>query len=182
MIIRSANGDDLTTIQDMEVDLCRKHRVGRKLLYPTLRHADFHRTYQDSPEHWNAAAYAAFSGEVLMHKLGFEQLKSLYSDFTAQRLLLSASWANVVFEELLNLPAAKRAYRNHIAIALRYACAVADDYVFPESDLLRKFTAAQFEQFNAYLEYVATERRIPACTEVRLACARQLNDLARSHR
>ena len=42
MIIRSANVDDLTAIQDMEADLCRKHRVGKKLLYPILQQADFH--------------------------------------------------------------------------------------------------------------------------------------------
>ena len=50
MIIQGAEGDDLARIEDMERDLCRKHKVGRKVLYPTLRQADFHRTYQDPPE------------------------------------------------------------------------------------------------------------------------------------
>jgi hypothetical protein len=50
MIIQGAEGDALARIEDMERDLCRKHKVGRKLLYPTLRQADFHRTYQDPPE------------------------------------------------------------------------------------------------------------------------------------
>jgi hypothetical protein len=54
MIIRSPNGDDLTKVQDMEADLCRKHRVGKKLLFPILQQADFHWTYQDPPEFWTA--------------------------------------------------------------------------------------------------------------------------------
>jgi len=179
MIVQGAAGDDLAKIQDMEYGLCRRHRVARKLLYPTIRHADFHRTYEDPPEHWNAAAYAAFSGDVLAHKLAFEQLKSLYSDFTAQRFLLSTSWAAVTATEFQGKPL-NRAYRDHVAIAMRYACAVADDYVFPEPDLLGKFNSQQFEQFNAYLEYVSTKSRIIACKQVRQACARQLSDLERS--
>jgi hypothetical protein len=34
MIIQGADGDDLARIRDMEADLCRKHKVGKKLLYP----------------------------------------------------------------------------------------------------------------------------------------------------
>jgi hypothetical protein len=182
MIIQGAAGDDLTKVESMEHDLCRKHRIGRKLLYPTLRQADFHATYQDPPEHWTTPAYSAFSGVLLAHKLGFEQLKSLHSDFNVQRLFLAESWAAVAAGEFLRDKPLKRAYRDHVAIALRYASACADDYVFPEPDLLGRFTAQQYEQFNAYLEYVATNCRIVVGKEVRQACARQLTDLARSHR
>lgn len=181
MIIQGAEGDDLARIEDMERDLCRKHKVGRKVLYPTLRQADFHRTYQDPPEFWTTPAYTAFSGVLLTHKLGFDQLKSLLSDFTAQRLLMTASWAAVASGELSEKPL-NRAYRDHVAIAHRYACAVANEYTFPEPDLLGRLTPEQFQQFNAYLEYVSLRCRIPAGKYVRLACARHLNDLATSHR
>jgi hypothetical protein len=180
MIIQGAEGDDLGRIEDMEADLCRKHRVGKKLLYPILRQADFHRTYQDPPEFWTTPAYAAFSGVLLTHKFGFEQLKSLLSDFTAQHLLISASWAAVASGELSET-SLNRAYRDHVAIAHRYACAVANDYAFPTPDLLGRLTAEQFQQFNAYLEYVSTKCLIPAGKHARLACARQLRDLERSH-
>jgi hypothetical protein len=181
MIIQGAEGDDLARIQDMEADVARKHRIGRKALYATLRHADFHRTYQDPPEHWTTPAYAAFGGVLLTHKLGFDQLKSLYSDFTAQRLLMSASWAAVASGELSEKPL-NRAYRDHVAIAHRYACAVANEYTFPEPDLLGRMTPEQFQQFNFYLEYVSSRCRIPAGKYVRQACARHLNDLGTSHR
>jgi hypothetical protein len=181
MIIQGADGDDLARIKDMEADLCRKHKVGKKLLYPTLRQADFHKTYQDPPEHWNPAAFAAFSGALLTHKLGFDQLKSLHSDFTTQRLLMSASWAVVTAGDLKDKPF-NRAHRDHVAIGLRYACATADDYTFPEPDLLGRFSAEQYQQFNDYLEYVYTECRIVAGKYVRLACSRHLKDLANSHR
>jgi hypothetical protein len=181
VIIQGADGDDLGRIEDMERDLCRKHKVGRKSLYAILRQADFHTTYQDPPEHWTTPAYAAFSGVLLTHKLGFDQLKSLHSDFNVQRLLLGASWAAVAAGELKDKPL-NRGYRDHVAIAMRYACAVADDYVFPEPDLLGRFTAQQYEQFNAYLEHVSSECRIVAGKYVRLSCARQLKDLALSHR
>jgi hypothetical protein len=65
---------------------------------------------------------------------------------------------------------------------MRYASATADDYVFPEPDLLGRFTAQQYEQFNAYLEHVSSQCRIVAGKHVRLACARQLKDFALSHR
>src|SRR5262249_47076681 len=110
MIIRNATGDDLTRIKDMEAELCSKHGGGKKLLYAALRHSDFHATYEDPPEHWTAPAYAAFSGILLTHKLGFDQLKTLYSDFDVQRLLLGASWAAVIAgEKPLN-----RTYRDHV--------------------------------------------------------------------
>jgi hypothetical protein len=180
MIIQGADGDDLARIEDMEADLCRKDRVSKKLLYPILQQADFHWTYQDPPEFWTAPAYAAFSGTLLNHKLGFEQLESLYSDFTSQRLLIDASWAAVVARELIKNKS-HRSDRNHVAIAHRYACAVADDYTFPAPDLLGRFSAQQYEQFTDYLDYVSTERRIAAGKHVRQACERQLTDLAKSH-
>jgi hypothetical protein len=180
MIIKSAAGDDLARIEDMERDLSRKHKVGRKSLYAILRHADFHATYQDPPEHWMPAAYSAFSGVLLTHKLGFEQLKSLHSDFNVQRLLMSASWSAVASGELSEKPF-NRAYRDHAAIAHRYACAVANEYTL-HPDLLGRLTAEEFEQFNTYLEYVSSRCRIPAGKYVRQACARHLRDLERSHR
>ncbi len=181
MIIRSPNGDDLTKVQDMEADLCRKHRVGKKLLFPILQQADFHWTYQDPPEFWTARAYCAFSGTLLNHKLGFDQLKSLYSDFTTRRLLMHASWAAVAARELMENQS-HRSYRNHVAIAHRYASCVANDYSFPEPYLLGRFTMEQYLELNAYLEYVSTRSLIPAGKHARLACARQLNDREKSHR
>src|SRR5512133_364738 len=181
VIVKGAAGDDLAKIQDMEYDLCRKHRIAKKLLYLILQHADFHRTYQDPPEFWTPPAYAAFSGVLLAHKFGFEQLNSLHSDFTCQRLLMHASWGAVVARDLIESKS-HRSCRNHVAIAHRYACAVADDYTFPAPDLLGRFSAEQYEQFNDYLEYVSTKCRIPAGKAARQACARQLTDLAESHR
>jgi hypothetical protein len=179
VIIQGAAGDDRAKIQEMEYDLCRKHRVGKKLLYPILQQADFHRTYSDPPEFWTTPAYAAFSGVLLNHKLGFEQLNSLHSDFTSQRLLMHASWGAVAARELMEKKS-YRSYRNHTAIAYRYACAVADDYMFPEPDLLGRFSAQQYEQFNSYLDFVCTKRKIAAGKHVRQACARHLADLAKS--
>jgi hypothetical protein len=179
MIIQGAEGDDLARIEDMERDLCRKYKVRRKLLYPILQQADFHRTYQDPPEFWTAPAYAAFSAVLLAHELAFKQLKSLISDFTTQRLLMDKSWAAVATRHLIKNES-ERTYRNHVAIAHRYACCVANDYSFPEPYLLGRFTIEQYLEFNSYLEYV-TRCLIPAGKHARLACARQLNDQEKSH-
>ena len=110
-----------------------------------------------------------------------DQLKSLHSDFNIQRLLLRPLWAVVLAGELKD-KRLNRAYRDHVAIVMRYASATADDYVFPEPDLLGRFAAQQYEQFNAYLEHVSSQCRIVAGKHVRLACARQLKDFALSHR
>jgi hypothetical protein len=132
-------------------------------------------SYEDPPEHWTTPAYSAFSGLLLTPKLGLDQLKSLHSDFNIQRLLLRPLWAVVLAGELKD-KRLNRAYRDHVAIVMRYASATADDYVFPEPDLLGRFAAQQYEQFNAYLEHVSSECRIVAGKHVRLACARQLKD------
>jgi hypothetical protein len=98
-------------------------------------------SYEYPPEHWTTPAYSAFSGLLLTHKLGLDPLKSLHSDFNIQRLLLRPSWAVVLAGELKD-KRLNRAYRDHVAIVMRYASATADNYVFPEPDLLGRFTRA----------------------------------------
>jgi hypothetical protein len=181
LIEEQDKGPDDQTILEMEETLCRRYRLSRKMLYPALRHADFHKTYKDPARYWNVAAYGAFSGEVLRHKLEYEGLERLLQDFKRARELHRSSWATVVAGGLAE-NAADRTYRNHWAIAHRYCCAVADDYAFPEPNLLERFTAEEFEQFNAYLEYVSSRCRISAGKHVRQACARQLDDREKSHR
>src|SRR2546422_8626436 len=127
MIIRSADGDDEERIQEMEAELCRRHRNRRKQLYPILRHADFHNTRNDRPEHWHPAAYAAFSGTLLKHKLGYEELKALLDDFVRERERHLASW-NAVIAEDLQRRSTERSPRDYVAISHRYMCGVVGKY------------------------------------------------------
>jgi hypothetical protein len=179
MIIQSdPEGDE--QIQAMEERLARTYRLAPKDLYAVLRHADFHRTWKDRPQDWNAAAYAAFSGEVLTHTLDHERLKGLLADFDGERASHRTAWEASSIEDLQK-GERRRQYRNHVAIAHRYACAVASDYVFPVPDILDRLTPDQFRQFNDYLAYISEHALIPAGKLARLACQRQLDDLARSH-
>jgi hypothetical protein len=181
MIIQSdPEGDE--TIEEMEERLASTYRIARKDLYSALQHADFHRTYQDPPEHWNSAAYSAFSGEVLTHTLGCERLTDLLADFTREREARRAAWEAISFEDLQSKGAPRRQYRNHVAIAHRYACTTAADYVFPVADLMGRLAPEQQAQLNSYLAWIGEHALNPAGKMARLACQRQLEDLAKSTR
>jgi hypothetical protein len=178
MIIRGADGDDEEKIVEMEIGLCRKYRLARRALYPTLQHADFHRTYKDPERFWTSVCYAAFSGVVLSHNLAHKSLNALLQDFAQESEAHHASW-NVVQAEAMCGGSRDRQLRNHTAIALRYACAVADDYVLPGPDVIGRLTPEQFRELNDYVQFVS-EQLIPAGKYARLACKRQLDDLSRS--
>lgn len=179
MIIRGSDGDDEEKIVEMEASLCRKYRIARKLLYPVLRHADFHRTYSDPERFWTPVCYSAFSGRLLSHNLGFGPLSALLADFARESEAHGASWQAVHTEDI-RTKAFERTLRDHVAIGHRYACAVADDYAFPVPDILGWLTPAQFREFNDYLAYVSEHALIPAGKHARLACKRQLDDLSKS--
>jgi hypothetical protein len=99
---------------------------------------------------------------------------ALLEDFSLESEARRASW-RVVQAEKMN------ALRDHIAIAHGYACATANDYVFPAADIIGRLTPDQFRQFNGYLSYVSEHALIPVCKMARLARRRQLNDLAKGH-
>ncbi len=71
----------LALLQAWERRLCSRYKLkSTEVLYEAIRHADFHETGNghgepDKPEHWNLAAYAAFSGIMVQHKLSPEQLR-----------------------------------------------------------------------------------------------------------
>lgn len=100
MIIKGANGNDEQRISQMEEGICRRNRIARRQLYPALCQADFHETYKDPARFWSPPCYAAFSGKVLTHRLGYEGLKALLEDFTHERELLRPSWAVVAWDGL----------------------------------------------------------------------------------
>jgi hypothetical protein len=179
MIIRGSDGDDEEEIVEMEAGLCRKYRIAKKLLYPALRHADFHQTYKDPERFWTPVCYAAFSGKLLSHNLAHGPLRALLADFTRESEAHGASWRAVQVEEIF-AKAFERTLRDHVAVGHRYACAVAADYVFPDPDILGRLTPDQFRQFNDYLAYVSEHALISAGKYARLACKRQLDDLSKS--
>jgi hypothetical protein len=179
MIIRGADGDDDEKIAEIEAGLCRKYRLSKKMLYPALRHADFHRAYKDPERFWAPVCYAAFSGTLLSHNLAYGPLSVLLKDFTRESEAHGASWRAAQAEEM-SAGSLRRSLRDHVAIAYRYTCAVANDYSFPSSDILGVLTPDQFRQFNDYLAYVSEHALIPACKYARLACQRQLDDLSKS--
>jgi hypothetical protein len=179
MITRGSDGDDEEKIVEMEAGLCRKYRIAKKLLYPALRHADFHQTYEDPERFWTPACYAAFSGKLLSHNLAYGPLSALLADFARESEVHRASWQAVQVEGMFSR-AYERTLRDHVAIGHRYACAVADDYAFPAPDLVERLTPDQFRQFNDYLAYVSEHALIAAGKFARLACKRQLDDLSKS--
>jgi hypothetical protein len=185
MIIRGADGNDEQRISEMEDRLCRKYRLSRKLLYRTLAHADFHRMYKDPAKYWSIPCYAAFSGKVLTHNLAHGPLNALLGDFARGCEAHRRSWDSVGFELFKNegpeVPE-RRQFRDHVAIAHRYACVLADDYIFPDEELAGKLTEVQLVELNDYLDFVSKECPIPAGKMARLAAKRQLEDLARSRR
>lgn len=180
MIIRGSDGDDEEKIVEMETGLCRKYRLARKSLYPVLRHADFHQTYKDPERFWAPACYAAFSGKLLSHNLAHGPLSALLADFARESEAHGASWRAVQAEEMRTGSPSRRSLRDYVAIGLRYACAVADDYALPDADILDRLSPEQFEQFNDYLQFVSEHALIPAGKFARLACKRQLDDLSKS--
>ncbi len=73
---------------------------------------------------------------------------------------------------------------DYIGVAHRYQCASSDRYDFPHRDRFIADKMTRYEQDLAfgesgYVEYVMSTAR-PACRWVKLACERNLNDLARS--
>jgi hypothetical protein len=179
-------------------------------LYEALRHADFHNTgsgagMPDELQYWHLAAYASFSGTIVRHQLSPEDLKDLLETFASRNDLGLAKKKNVSvaefteqieegltedgFEEFVqeggrNLtktgPHNIRRLRDHVAIGFRYACCVANDYIWPDPYLSGKLTRAQMEQLNQYLEFIYTKRLIPACKYVQAAGQRHIDDLIKA--
>ena len=77
----------LALLEAWERRLCARYKFkSTEVLYEALRHADFHETGNgpsepDNLEYWNLAAYAAFSGIIVRHKLSSEKLRELLADF-----------------------------------------------------------------------------------------------------
>jgi hypothetical protein len=135
------------------------------------------------------------------HKLSPEQLRDLLTDFRARRDLGLAAKKNMSaaefaeeIEEALTEAGLKsldqdgpdlRGLRDYVAIAHRYQCECAARYDFPHFDrsIADKMTRSEQDLAfgeSGYVEYVMS-RASPACRWVKLACERNLNDLARSY-
>jgi len=137
-----------------------------EVLYEAIRHADFHETGNgpgepDKLEHWNLAAYAAFSGIMVQHKLSPEQLRDLLADFRARhdlglakkKKLSTAEFVEEIEEALTedgfnsfdHDGSHTRQLCDYIGVAHRYQCASSDRYDFPHRDrfIAGRMTSAQ---------------------------------------
>jgi hypothetical protein len=142
----------LGLLESWEKLLCSRYRLkSTEVLYEALRHADFHATgvslEPDKLEFWNLAAYAAFSGVIVRHRLTPERLQELLSDFknrhnfglAAKKRMTHREFAEQIrealtedaFEQLVNEKPDPRHTRDYIAIAHRYCCAVVEKYHAP---------------------------------------------------
>jgi hypothetical protein len=197
----------LALLEAWERRLCARYKLkSTEMLYEAIRHADFHETGNgpsepDKVEHWNLAAYAAFSGVVVRHKLSPEQLQNLLADFRARRdlgLAAKKKLSTAEFAEEIEDALTEDAFNSfdhegphtrqlcdYIAVAHRYQCATADRYDFPHRDrfIADRMTPAQQQTAFGEAGFVAHVMSTgnPACRWVKLACERNLNDLARSH-
>ena len=196
----------LALLQAWERRLCSRYKLkSTEVLYEAIRHSDFHETGKgagrsDKIEHWRPACYAAFSGVIVCHKLSPEQLRDLLTDFRARRDLGLAAKKNMSaaefaeeIEEALTEAGFKsldqdgpdlRGLRDYVAIAHRYQCECAARYDFPHVDrsIADKMTRSEQDLAfgeSGYVEYVMSTAS-PACRWVKLACERNLNDLAKS--
>jgi hypothetical protein len=196
----------LALLENWERRLCARYTLkSTEVLYEALRHADFHETGNgpsepDKLEHWNLASYAAFSGVVVRHKLGPEQLQDLLAHFrarhdlglAAKRKLSTAEFAEEI-EDALTEEGFKsfdhdgpytRQLCDYIAVAHRYACATSGRYDFPprEPCIAGLMTPAEQELAFAPDGFVACvmEKGNPAGKWARLACERHLEDLLKS--
>jgi hypothetical protein len=145
----------LALLEAWERRFCKRYGLeSTEVLYEALRHADFHATgtsrKPDKIEDWNLAAYAAFSGVIVRHRLTPEKLRDLLGDFrncrdfglAAKKQMTAAEFAEQIrealteyaFECLLNegpdVPDLQRV-RDHIALSHRYCCAVLREYYPP---------------------------------------------------
>jgi transcriptional regulator with XRE-family HTH domain len=192
----------LALLEEWEALLCSRYGLKSMTgLYESLRHADFHQKWKDPAQYWTRASYAAFSGAIITHRLTPEKLRNLLADFHGRRDFglaakkqMTAREFQAQIEDALREDVAesfnnqgpeitdRRQVHDHVAVAHRYACAMADDYVWPPRDayIAGEMTPAQLVELNSYLEFVATECKIPAAKITRLAAKRQLDDLARS--
>ncbi len=168
-----------TDIEQMDARLSKKHKLSPEDLYPALRHANFHKSFDDAPEWWTIGAYASFSGECLSHKLGCEQLKALLEDFDQARAALVHGWP-VAVGFIAKLKAKHRSYENASAVAHRYACQRAGDYIFPDNKTPDLKSKTKFEQLDSYVNYVMSLPVIANKFE-KLAAKRHINDLKRSY-
>jgi len=143
----------LALLEAWERLLCKRYGLeSTEVLYEALRHADFHNTgsgagKSDELKHWNLAAYAAFSGTMVRHRLSPERLKDLRGTFESRRDLgvakkknLSAAEFSEQIEEALTEEgwdaitkdvSDMRQIRDHLAIAHKYACAITQKYYPP---------------------------------------------------
>ena len=197
----------IALLEAWERRLCARYKLkSTEVLYEAIRHADFHETGNgpgepDKLEHWNLAAYAAFSGIMVQHKLSPEQVRDLLADFRARHDLglakkkkLSTAEFVEEIEEALTEDGFNsfdhdgphtRQLCDYIAVAHRYQCASADRYDFPHRDrfIAGRMTPAQqqtaFDEAG-FVAFVMT-RGNPVCRLARLACERNLNDLAKSY-
>jgi hypothetical protein len=190
----------LALLEAWEGSLCQRYGLkSMELLYEAIRHGDFHQTYKDPAQYWTGANYAAFSGVIVSHRLTPQKLRALMADFCDRRDFgravkkqITASEFQTQIKDALTENAFesfenerpevpdRRRVRDHVAIGYRYACVLADDYLFPDPLLPGKLTPAQLQDLNAYLEFVATECKIPSAKITRLTAKRQLDDLAMS--
>jgi hypothetical protein len=145
----------LALLEAWEKLMCSRYRLkSTEILYEALRHADFHATgvslKLDQLEHWNLAAYAAFSGVIVRHRLSPEQLRNLLRDFqnyrdlglAAKKQITATEFTEEIREALTeyafecfrnegpDVPDLRRV-RDYIAIAHRYCCAVVEEYHAP---------------------------------------------------
>jgi hypothetical protein len=195
----------LALLEAWERRLCARYKFkSTEVLYEALRHADFHETGNgpsepDNLEYWNLAAYAAFSGIIVRHKLSSEKLRELLADFrdrhdlglAAKKDLSTTEFAEEIDEALAEAMwkafddgPDMRQLRDYIAIAHRYQCASSDRYDFPHRDrfIAGRMTPAQQQTALGEAGFVAfvMTRGNPVCRLARLACERNLNDLAKS--
>jgi hypothetical protein len=142
----------LRLLQAWERVLCKRYGLeSTQVLYEALRHADFHATgisgVPDEIEHWHLAAYAAFSGLIVRHRLNGQRLQELLSDFqncrdfglAAKRDRTTEEFAEEIRQALKEIAVESfrnegpdvpdlRRVRDYIAISHRYCCAVVRKY------------------------------------------------------
>lgn len=187
----------LALLEAWEACLCKQYRLeSTEVLYQAVAHADFHSTYQDPTRYWTIASYSAFTCAVVRQRLSPERLQNLCTDFQARRDFglaakkdmaapefaeqLDQALTEYAIEEVLEEAPVMRQVRDFVAIGFRYACCVADDFIWLDPLLPGRLTAEQMIELNDYVNFVSTKCRIPAGKPARQACQRQLDDLAKS--